>query len=119
MGMALARRYGEGLLGRLGRGIVLTVPPFLKALTVVGTLAMLWVGGSLLLHGLAHYGYAGPEHWIAHMAEMAAHAVPSLGSALAWLVTAAFQGLFALAAGGVVVALFGLVRWRKAPAEQH
>ena len=118
-GLALAKRFEDRFLGRLGRGIVRTVPPFLKALTVVGTLAMLWVGGSLLLHGMAHYGYDAPEHWIAHLAEVAAHAVPAIGGALNWLVTAALSGVLALVVGGVLAAVIGLVSGEKSAEGQH
>ncbi|MCA0922763.1 DUF808 domain-containing protein [Pseudooceanicola nanhaiensis] len=118
-GLALARRFKDSFLGRMGRAIVRTVPPFLKALTVVGTLAMLWVGGSLLLHGLAHYGYAGPEHWIAHMADLASAAVPAIGAALDWFVTAALSGVLALAVGGVVAGVLTLLRGGKGAPAAH
>lgn len=119
LGLALARRHADRLLGRLGRGIVLAVPPFLKALTVIGTLAMLWVGGSLLIHGLAQYGVDAPEHWIGHIAETVEHTAPVIGGALSWLVTTVLSGFFALAAGGAIVGLFGLMKWRKEEAQVH
>ncbi|OWU85714.1 ABC transporter [Oceanicola sp. 22II-s10i] len=118
-GIALAKRHAGRFLGQIGRWIVLGVPPFLKLLTVVGTLAMLWVGGSLLIHGLAQYGYDAPEHWIEHTAEAAAHAVPAIGPAVEWLVVTALSGIAALAIGGVLTAAMALIRWRSAPAGQH
>jgi predicted DNA repair protein MutK len=36
----------------LGRGIVHGMPVLLRALAVVGTAAMIWVGGSVVVHGL-------------------------------------------------------------------
>lgn len=119
LGLALARRNADRLLGRLGRGIVFAVPPFLKALTILGTLAMLWVGGSLLIHGLAHYGVDAPEHWIAQMGETIAHSASIAGGALSWLVTTVLSGIVALAVGGAIVGLFGLVKWRKEEAQVH
>ena len=53
VGMALARRDGASAIGRaLGRGIVRGMPVLLKFLSVVGTAAMIWVGGGIILHGL-------------------------------------------------------------------
>ena len=59
-GVALARRDGASRIGRaLGRGIVRGMPVFLKILSVVGTAAMIWVGGGIILHGVEVYGSAG------------------------------------------------------------
>ena len=41
---------------RCGKLIVKFVPYFLSLLTVVGTLAMLWVGGSIISHSIEHMG---------------------------------------------------------------
>ncbi len=60
-GVALAARGGP-LSRRLGEGIVRAMPHLLSLLSIVGTLAMLWVGGGIVLHSLAGYGWAGPEH---------------------------------------------------------
>ena len=49
IGLALARKGGS--LAGFGRGLVAFVPKLLKTLTIVGTAAMLWVGGSIMLHG--------------------------------------------------------------------
>ena len=49
IGLSLAK--GKGALARFGEGLVLFVPKLLKALSIIGTAAMLWVGGSILLHG--------------------------------------------------------------------
>jgi uncharacterized protein len=53
IGVALARNGSLGLTRALGRALVKGVPPFLKALSLVGTAAMLWVGGGIVVHGLA------------------------------------------------------------------
>ncbi len=53
----------------IGRGLVTGMPLLLKALSVIGTAAMLWVGGGIILHGLAGYGLAGPEHAIEAIAK--------------------------------------------------
>jgi len=50
-GIALARRRVP-FLRATGRGLVLGMPPFLKLLGIVGTAAMVWVGGGIIIHGL-------------------------------------------------------------------
>ena len=46
----------------LGRGLLAFAPWLMKALSVLGTAAMFWVGGGILLHGLPALGHA-VEHW--------------------------------------------------------
>ena len=82
-----------------GRGIVKGMPTFMRVLSAVGTAAMIWVGGSIVIHGLESFGISGPYHWIEHMAELAAAAVPGAAGAVDWAVTALFDGIFGLALG--------------------
>ncbi len=89
----------------VGRGLVIGMPPFLRALGVVGTAAMLWVGGGIILHGLEEFGAAGPAHLVHGAAAWAAGALPAVGGAAEWLVTAACSGLLGLALGGVLIPL--------------
>ena len=42
---------------RLGKLIVVSMPYFLSFLTLIGTVAMLWVGGSIISHSVEHIGY--------------------------------------------------------------
>ncbi len=54
LGLYLSQRKTsvlQGLQQALGRGLVLTAPLLMKALTVLGTLAMFLVGGGILAHG--------------------------------------------------------------------
>lgn len=88
----------------IGRGVVRAMPGLLRALSVVGTAAMLWVGGSIVLHGAEELGLAAPAHWVADVAALAAAAVPAkTAAALNWAVTAGLDGLFGLALGLVLV----------------
>ena len=99
-GVALAR---SGILPvrLLGRGLVSGMPPFLKLLSAVGTAAMLWVGGGIIIHGLAGYGLAGIEHVIHDVAITVGRAWPALTSVLEWLTTAAASAVFGLIVGGI------------------
>jgi uncharacterized protein len=102
-GMYLAQRGRTGVARSIGRGLVTGMPPFLKGLSVIGTLAMLWVGGGIILHGLAAFGMAGPEHAV----EAAGKALG--GGFIGWLVAATLSGLVGLVLGWLVVLGLGVV----------
>ena len=109
VGVVLARS-GSGIVRLVGRGLVSGMPKFLKLLGAVGTAAMLWVGGGILLHGLEGYGFAAPAHAI-HDAALAAGRVG--GPAVEWLVGAAGAGIVGVALGAAIVAIWTLVRRKK------
>ena len=88
-----------------GRGLVVGMPHFLRLLGIVGTAAMLWVGGGIILHGLEEFGVTAPGHWVHDAALWAAAAVPAIGGAAEWLVTAVLSGLVGLALGAAVIPL--------------
>lgn len=112
-GVLLARRGHLGLTRTFGRWLVRAMPVFMQVLAVVGTAAMIWVGGGIILHGLAGFGLAAPEHWIEVAAEWAAHALPALGDVAGWAMTALIDGIFGLAFGLVMIPVAG---WLIAPA---
>jgi predicted DNA repair protein MutK len=93
----------------LGRGLVKSMPVLLKLLSIVGTAAMIWVGGGIIVHGLEGYGFAGLGHAIHDAAVAAAHAVPALGGFVEWLVSAAGSGLFGLVLGALLIPLIHFV----------
>ncbi|MEH3120128.1 MAG: DUF808 domain-containing protein [Methylorubrum populi] len=108
VGLALAER-GGGVSALVGRALVRGMPGFLKALALLGTAAMVWVGGGIIVHGLAHYGAAGPEHAIHAAATAAGGAVPAIGGAVAWLVRATGAGVIGLLAGFALIPLAGRI----------
>ncbi|WP_019996975.1 DUF808 domain-containing protein [Aureimonas ureilytica] len=108
VGIALARR-GTGALAAFGRGLVRFMPHFLRALAVVGTAAMVWVGGGILVHGLAGYGIDGIEHVIHDTSLTVANLAPGIGGALGWLVTALGSGLVGLVVGFALIPIVGRV----------
>ena len=108
IGLRMAERGRLAATRALGRGIVRGMPGFMVFLSTVGTAAMLWVGGSILVHGLEDLGFAALGHGIAHLAEVTGHALSAAEGFVRWLVTALLDGLFGLAAGLVLVPLVGL-----------
>jgi predicted DNA repair protein MutK len=100
-GVALARN-SQGPVRALGRGIVLGMPVFLKGLSLVGMVAMLWVGGGIIIHGLHELGVHAPEEAVHHAAEFVAGMIPAMKSFLAWLVGAAIAGVLGVIIGALV-----------------
>ena len=63
VGLHLAQEY-DGAVKSFGRGLIKFMPKLLAAISIIGTLAMAWVGGGLLVHNIAALGWHGPEHLI-------------------------------------------------------
>ena len=108
LGVRLVQRNGF-LSGPLGRALVYGMPPFLETLSLIGTVAMLWVGGGILVHGLAAFGVTAPEHLIHDIAEAVRAAVPVAGDVLAWLVSATGAAIVGLVAGALTAAVVAVV----------
>jgi len=100
MGAALARSP-SGAGRAIGRAVVTGMPPFLKGLSFIGMLAMLWVGGGILIHGLHQLGVHGPEEAIKHFAKSLGDNLPALHEAIEWLVAAVISGVLGLAVGAL------------------
>ncbi|MFN3726343.1 MAG: DUF808 domain-containing protein [Allosphingosinicella sp.] len=103
VGLHLSQRASAGSRA-LGRGLVHLMPKLMKVLSVVGIAAMIWVGGSIIVHGLAEFGLDQPEHVIHDVAVAAGHAVPAMHGFVEWLVTTAGAGLLGLVVGGIIAA---------------
>ena len=63
IGLHLATE-NDGAVASFGRGLVKFMPKLLTTISIIGTLAMAWVGGGLLVHNVATIGWHGPEHVI-------------------------------------------------------
>lgn len=107
LGLAMAANRSAGGFGSLlrgtGRGIVAGMPILLGALGIVGTAAMIWVGGGIIVHGLEGYGITAPAHLIHAAAIAAAGLLPAIAAAIEWVVTAAGSGVVGLAVGAALI----------------
>lgn len=109
VGLVMARNnFGNHTLravtAAVGRSLVTGMPKFLAVLAAVGTAAMLWVGGSILVHGMAEHGLSVVEHFIHDWSLAAAGQVHETASAFAgWLAATAMQAVVGIAAGLIVV----------------
>ena len=87
----------------LGISIVKAMPVVFRLLTVVGTLAMLWVGGHILIVNLAELGV----HWFYEALHAITHAVHA-GAVVNWLIDSSLSALFGFAWGSVAVGAIAL-----------
>jgi uncharacterized protein len=94
----------------IGRGLVAGMPRLLSALALLGTVAMLWVGGHILLSGSNHLGWHAPYHHTHELEDRVRGSVGSLGGVLAWLVDTAASAVIGFVVGAVVVGAVALLR---------
>ncbi|MEQ8411497.1 MAG: DUF808 domain-containing protein [Erythrobacter sp.] len=87
---------------RFGRFLVDSVPKLLTLLSVVGTVAMLWVGGGIILHGTHEVGFDA-LYDAAHGIEYAVKgATGALSGVLGWASYAAVSALVGLVLGAII-----------------
>jgi len=89
---------------RIGRGMVAGMPKLLALLSTVGTAAMVWVGGHIMIAGADELGWHGPYDLV-HSLEDPVHDVAGVGGVLAWLVNTAASAVMGLIIGFAVVAV--------------
>ncbi|MFT4960587.1 MAG: putative DNA repair protein MutK [Paracoccaceae bacterium] len=117
VGLYAAQNGYFSVTRNIGRAVVRGMPKFLALLLIIGTAAMLWVGGSIVLHGMGELGFGWLGHHIHYWAAMVAHLVPvSVRAATEWSITAALDGVFGVALGLVLipVVVYGIAPvWQK------
>ena len=111
-GVRLAQQPKKGV-ARFGRGLVAAMPRLLTALTIVGTAAMLWVGGHILLVGTDELGLPALYGAVQYVEEAAHEATGALGGVVGWLVNTFASALLGLVVGAVIVAVLSLTLHRK------
>lgn len=111
IGVHLAQRESK-MTTAFGRALVKSMPHLLKALAFIGTAAMLWVGGGIIVHGLEHFDLNLVPHFIEHFSESVAHAV-GLGGVAEWVTFAICSAIVGLVVGGVIVAIEHAVAKRR------
>jgi membrane protease YdiL (CAAX protease family) len=79
--------------------MVLGMPVLLKLLSVIGTLAMLWVGGGIVIHGLDEFGLGWLYRNVHDVAHGAAGLIPAGQALVEWLVGAVLAGALGLLLG--------------------
>ncbi|MGB5112330.1 MAG: DUF808 domain-containing protein [Mycobacterium sp.] len=111
-GLALAQR-SSAFAQKVGRGLVAAMPKVLSSLSVIGTVAMLWVGGHILLAQSYEAGLRPPyelvhdaEHWVSHALGVAE-------GGIAWLVNTGISAVVGLVIGAIVAAIVHVLPFGK------
>ncbi|WP_156516157.1 MULTISPECIES: DUF808 family protein, partial [unclassified Rhodococcus (in: high G+C Gram-positive bacteria)] len=102
IGLKLAEG-STGFVEKFGRGLVKAMPKVMSVLSVVGTAAMLWVGGHILLVGIDELGFH-PIYELVHHGEDAVRGVAGIGGVLAWIVNTLASAIIGAIVGGIIVA---------------
>jgi predicted DNA repair protein MutK len=91
---------------RTGARIVASMPAVFRVISIVGTVAMLWVGGHLVIENLSETFWHGP-HDVVHSIT---HAIEAAGPVVVWVVETALSAVFGLVLGMLVVGVVMGVR---------
>lgn len=106
VGLILAQQESERSQ-RIGTMMVNAMPKVLTFLTVLGTAAMLWVGGHILIAGAHELGW----HWPYDVVHDAEHAVEdgAVGGLMAWLVNTGISAVVGLAWGCLAMVVLAVL----------
>ena len=98
-GAHLAGQGRTGAIRSLGRAIVTSAPALFRGIGIIGTVAMLWVGGHILAANLAKVGFHPLHHAIEWAEELTHNPVLSwiTGTAMSCLIGAVIGTVLALA----------------------
>ncbi|WP_375290798.1 DUF808 domain-containing protein [Qipengyuania sp.] len=108
IGLHLAKQSSD-FTQSVGRALVSGMPRVLTVLSTVGTVAMLWVGGGIIIHGLHELGFHLLSGWSEGAQHTLAQATGALGGVFGWLAGAVVSALVGLALGAVLAAALHFV----------
>ncbi|MBV6658464.1 MAG: DUF808 family protein, partial [Devosiaceae bacterium] len=89
--------------------LVNAMPTVMMVISTVGTAAMLWVGGSIIVHGLKDLGWPVAYDQIHHLAEIGAAFVAPIAGFANWFITAFADGVIGLALGLLLIPIVSKV----------
>ncbi|MCP9272275.1 DUF808 domain-containing protein [Mycolicibacterium arenosum] len=115
-GLALAQRSST-VAQKVGRGLVAAMPKVLSTLSIVGTVAMLWVGGHILIAQSDKAGFTAPYDLVHHAEEAVAHAIGSAGGVVPWLVNTGISAVLGLVIGAIVATIVHVLPFGKKKAD--
>ncbi|MCT1429468.1 DUF808 domain-containing protein [Brachybacterium muris] len=113
VGLAMTKDHDSPAKQKLGRRLVTAMPTVMKVISYVGMIAMLWVGGHIILVSTHDLGLAQPYEWI-HGLE-----VTMGGGVLGWLINTFFSFLIGLGIGAIIVALMHVLPFGHGKNDEH
>ena len=102
IGLHMAQRKAA-MTRAIGRWLVHVVPKLLTTLSGVGTAAMLWVGGGILLHGIEKLGFDTLPHVVSEAAVGLASYFGPLEPIMEWFALAIAASIVGILIGGMIV----------------
>lgn len=117
IGLALAGKQSPAAQ-KFGRGLVAAMPKVLAFISVAGVFAMLWVGGHIILVGMADLGFTPIYEWV-HGLGQSVHHLAAVGPMLAWLIETFFAMVLGILWGGVIVAVLHVLPFGKKHGNEH
>ena len=102
IGLHMAQR-SNALSQSVGRFLVRMVPGLLKSLATLGTAAMLWVGGGILLHGVADLGIERFPHAVEEVAHGIAAQFGPVATIVDWIANAIAAAIVGAIVGTIIV----------------
>ena len=92
-------KSAERRIRRLGARIVMSMPAVFRVISVIGTVAMLWVGGHLVIANLAETFWHAPYDVVHAVTDT----VEAAGPVVVWIVDTAISAVFGLGLGLIIV----------------
>ncbi|MEM1284743.1 MAG: DUF808 domain-containing protein [Pseudomonadota bacterium] len=103
VGLKLSQAGRLAVTRAFGRGLVKGMPLVLIVISTIGTAAMLWVGGSIMVHGLRDLGWPVTYDTIHHWAELGVAGLTTGQGFAEWAITATLDGIIGLAWGLLLI----------------
>ena len=117
VGLYMVERGGASAR-KVGRGLVVGMPKLLSVLSTVGTAAMIWVGGHILLAGTDELGWHAPYKFV-HKIEESVHDVSGVGAILGWFANTIASSIIGLAVGFAIIAVMSRLRRRESSSHRE
>lgn len=108
IGLHLAEQESD-LSQSVGQALVKGMPKFMALLSTVGMIAMLWVGGHILLVGLDDLGWHWPYDQVHHLEEVVGDSLPSISGFASWLTNTTASAILGMIVGAIVVAVMHVI----------
>ena len=109
VGLKLSQIGRLSMTRSFGRGMVKFMPTLMNIISIVGTAAMLWVGGNIIVHGLEVLGWHLPYETIKSVATAVSESIGQAKGFVKWMVTATLDGVLGLALGLVLMPIVNKV----------
>ncbi|MBN9787245.1 DUF808 domain-containing protein [Pseudonocardia sp. TMWB2A] len=113
IGLHMAQKEGRGAKG-FGHFLVKAMPKVLKALSIIGVAAMIWVGGGIILHGMHEFHITKLPEWLDSLSHSVAAGIGVAQGFIEWVVHAIGSGIFGVIIGGIIVAALHMLPKKKA-----